>query len=273
MTKPFNTNMENYASKQVAQTPYQRAKQAWDARLGSLLNQAKNWRLMAVINGIVSLILLILLISTLITTRHKQLFIAEVASTGQVKNIALLKTPYEPTIAQKEYFISQFVKMVRGVPLDPVAAKKEWTSAYHFLSQHAAGKLNQQWRENNPMTVLGKQTTTVDIQSIEPITNDTFNLTWKETTVPINSTNALTKIYNGVFTIRVIQPKSQEQIMKNPLGIYIADFNFSAQQEQVTFSETLYQGDYSDFSSGDKVTLGAGFSLEMPPWSYRVFTQ
>jgi type IV secretion system protein TrbF len=232
MTKPFDTDTKNYASKQVAQTPYQRAKQAWDMRLGSLVNQAKNWRLMAIINGAIGLMLLILLISTLITTKHKQLFIAEVTATGQIKNVALLKTAYEPTLAQKEYFVSQFIKMIRDVPLDPVAAKKEWTSAYYFLSQRAARKLNQQWQENNPMNALGKQTTTVEVENVDPITNDTFNVTWKETTVLINGTHALTKTYSGVFTTTVVQPKSQEQIMKNPLGIYIVDFNFSAQQRQ-----------------------------------------
>jgi type IV secretion system protein VirB5 len=230
MTKPFNSDTKNYASKRPAETPYQRAKQVWDSRFGSLLSQAKNWRMVAVINGCVALLLLILLISVLINTQHKKVFVAEVSASGQIKNVALLKTAYKPSVAQKEYFISQFIQMIRSVPLDPVAAKKEWTAAYNFLSQRAAKKLSQLWRENNPMNLLGKKTTTVNIQSVEPITDNTFNVTWKETTVPVNGLNAATITYSGVFTTTVIQPKSQQQIIKNPLGIYIIDFNFSSQR-------------------------------------------
>jgi len=51
-----------------------------------------------------------------------------------------------------------------------------------------------------------------------------------------------------------------------------AVFNFSAEQQKVSFSDTLYHGDYRDFSSRDQVTLTAGHELDMPPWSYRVFT-
>jgi len=147
-----------------------------------------------------------------------------------VRNVALLKTVYQPTIAQKEYFVTQFIDMIRSVPLDPVAAKKEWTNAYDFLTQQAAKKLNQQWQENNPIDLLGKKTVTVTIKSVAPISKDTFNVTWNETTVSTSGLNPVTTSYSGVFTTALIQPTLQQQIIKNPLGIYIVDFNFSPQQ-------------------------------------------
>jgi glycosidase len=52
-----------------------------------------------------------------------------------------------------------------------------------------------------------------------------------------------------------------------------AVFNFSAQPKNVTFSEALYQGDYRDFTTGEAQSLGEDFSLDMPAWSYRVFTR
>lgn len=232
MTQPFNTDTKNYKSKHPAQTPYQRAKKIWDQRLGSSLIQAKNWRLMAVINGSIALILLVLLIGLLITSSHKQVFIAEVTENGHVNNVSLLKATYKPTLAQKEYFITQFVNMIRSVPLDPVAAKKEWTTAYNFLSQRAAKKLSLQWQKNNPMKLLGKKTVTVAVENVQPITDDTFNVTWRETAIPIDGLNPSNITYSGVFTTTIIQPTLQQQIMKNPLGIYIVDFNFSSQQSK-----------------------------------------
>ena len=52
-----------------------------------------------------------------------------------------------------------------------------------------------------------------------------------------------------------------------------AVFNFSAQPSQVTFSDALYRGDYRDFATGEARSLGADFTLDLPAWSYRVFTQ
>jgi len=52
-----------------------------------------------------------------------------------------------------------------------------------------------------------------------------------------------------------------------------AVFNFSALPQSVTFSETLYHGTYRDFSSRKTASLDADFTLDMPPWSYRVFVQ
>jgi glycosidase len=52
-----------------------------------------------------------------------------------------------------------------------------------------------------------------------------------------------------------------------------AVFNLSAEARSVTFSGSLYAGEYRDFASGEAVTLKAGQELKMSPWSYRVFTR
>jgi hypothetical protein len=50
-------------------------------------------------------------------------------------------------------------------------------------------------------------------------------------------------------------------------------FNFSAEQQRVTFQDALYHGRYREFGSGDDVTLDADSELELPAWSYRLFTR
>jgi glycosidase len=52
-----------------------------------------------------------------------------------------------------------------------------------------------------------------------------------------------------------------------------AVFNFSGEAQKVSFTGNLHQGDYHDFSSRDQVTIGSGDELELPAWSYRVFTR
>jgi hypothetical protein len=62
-------------------------------------------------------------------------------------------------------------------------------------------------------------------------------------------------------------------VRKNDKNKVFAVFNFSAQPQKVSFTDDLYPGSYKDFSGGESVTISQGDELDMPPWSYRVFTQ
>ena len=53
----------------------------------------------------------------------------------------------------------------------------------------------------------------------------------------------------------------------------LAAFNFSNTPQQVTLEETLYHGDYTDFFSGESVTLAADARLSIEPWGYKVFVR
>jgi type IV secretion system protein VirB5 len=52
---------------------------------------------------------------------------------------------------------------------------------------------------------------------------------WAETIINVNGQEEGRKNYSGVFTIALKQPKTREEILRNPLGIYIVDFNISSQ--------------------------------------------
>ena len=62
-------------------------------------------------------------------------------------------------------------------------------------------------------------------------------------------------------------------VRANDTDKVFAVFNFSAVKQNVSFSGTLYHGDYQDFASGENLSLGAKDKLELEPWSYRVFIQ
>ncbi|MFM1886031.1 MAG: hypothetical protein RL026_1188 [Pseudomonadota bacterium] len=49
-------------------------------------------------------------------------------------------------------------------------------------------------------------------------------------------------------------------------------FNFSAKPVTVTLKETLFPGRYTDFASGQQVTLAEGQPLTLPAWGYHVLT-
>jgi len=225
MKNPFKKEVVTYKNEEPS-TPYQRAGQEWDLRIGSSTDQAKNWRLCALLALAVSVLTIIVLIITLAMWKEK-IFIAEVTKEGRVVNVAPLTIKYQPNEAQKEYFIANFIELTRSLTLDPVAVKKNWVSAYNFLSSRGGQQFSKYFKEANPTALLGKKTVTIQITDINPVSPATMHVNWTETTVNTNGQEEGQKNYSGIFTIALKQPTTRAEILRNPLGIYIVDFNIS----------------------------------------------
>jgi type IV secretion system protein VirB5 len=221
----FNQETPKYPSG-AAQTPYLRAKKIWDERTATFASGAELWRKIALASIGFCLALFILLLISL--SWHKpDLYVAEVSQSGQVMNVKLLSQNYSPTEAQEEYFIVQFIKLIRQIPLDPVAAKNNWLSAYNFLTNRGAKILNQFFQQNNPLTALNKKTVTVTITDINPISKNTFQVDWIEESVDQNGQMLGQQGMSGIFTITLQAPTTKEEMLRNPLGIYLTDFHIS----------------------------------------------
>ena len=226
--KVFKQEKSSFKGEKIF-TPYQRAKREWDVRLGSARVQARNWRIVALCSVGVSLLLLAALLIVLLS-RKEHIYVAEVTKEGRVTNVAPLMVKYQPTEAQKHFFITRFIELTRTVPLDPVLAKKNWISAYRFLTSRGVDKLNGYFRQNNPVALLGKGTISVQVLDINPVTPTTTHVNWAETLVDSEGKEAPAKEYSGVFTTVVKQPTNQQGILQNPLGLYIVDFDISSKE-------------------------------------------
>ncbi|OYW83789.1 MAG: conjugal transfer protein TrbF, partial [Hyphomonas sp. 32-62-5] len=95
----FKRPTAHYGSSPVPETPYQKAGQVWDERIGSARVQAKNWRLMAL-----GCLALSFATSGALIWRSLQStvtpYIVEVDETGAAKAIGPATEPYAPTDAQ-----------------------------------------------------------------------------------------------------------------------------------------------------------------------------
>ena len=88
-----------------------------------------------------------------------------------------------------------------------------------------------------------------------------------------------TTLWNGRWGADMVQVVNSSPaeifsfVRANDKDKVFAVFNFSATKQNVSFSGTMYHGDYRNFSSGETLSLGAKDTLELEPWSYRVFTR
>ncbi len=225
MTSAFTKDSANYRATDL-ETPYLKAQQVWDHRLGGAYAQMRQWRCIAfILLGLCALLAMAL--TVIAHTAKTAVYVAEVKSSGQIVNIAPLNRPYNPEQAQVEYFLSQFVQLIRGLPLDPVVAKQNWLKAYAFLSPRGSAMLTTLMRNDNPLNLLGKQTTLVTITSVNPLSANTYDIDWTEQTVGINGQILSQKAYTGVFTVSIDAPKTESQVLINPLGIYIDNLHWT----------------------------------------------
>lgn len=226
MKNPFKKEVANYKGDEPV-TPYQRAQQEWDMRIGTSRAQARNWRICTFFSLLIAVALAWGLVFVL-TSHKEKIFIAEITKEGRVVNVSPLTVRYQPNEAQKEYFVTHFIELVRGLTLDPVAAKQNWLNAYNFLSSRGYERFNAYFKENSPVALLGKKTITLKITDINPVSPATMHVRWTETTVNTNGQEEGKKNYSGIFTLVLKQPTTREEILRNPLGIYIVDFNISS---------------------------------------------
>lgn len=208
-------------------TPYQKAQEEWDNRIGAARVQARNWRIIALsLAGICALLAAGLIFQS---AKSKVVpYVVQVNSEGLVQAAGpAMRTNYTPSKAVLQYFLSQFVTYVRSVPLDPVVAKNHWLSAYGYLRQSAANTLNEIAQKEQPLQKVGQETVSVQIKSVVPLSAETFQVRWDENSFNQEGVSTGSRNMAGLFTVEIFPPTDEHMLKVNPLGLYIKHFSWS----------------------------------------------
>ena len=205
-------------------TPYQRAAQVWDDRIGSARVQAKNWRLMAL--GCLGLCFVT---SGALVWRSMQStvtpYVVEVDDTGAVKAVGPALARYEPTDAQIAHHLANFISDVRSLSIDPVIVRQNWLAAYDYVTDKAAITLSDYARDNDPFAEIGRRSRSVDVVSVVRVSGESFQARWLEKTYENGALTGV-KRFTGLFTIVNSPPRDAETLRANPLGLYIHSLNW-----------------------------------------------
>ena len=152
-------------------------------------------------------------------------------TTGQIELAGELKsTNYNPQEAEVKYFLSDFVRKIRTIPLDPILYKNNWNNAQHYLTPQAAQKLNNLIAGENQLARLGHSTTQIKIRSIQaqPGQIATYQVRWSEEEYNIaGGSSGRQDYYVALFSVYVAPPSREEDVLVNPLGLKIADLNYA----------------------------------------------
>lgn len=226
----FRRSTVRYGATPEPETPYQRAGQAWDERIGSARVQARNWRLAC----FGALGLSTLLASGIIWQASRGTitpWIVQVDRIGEAQAVAPADAAYRPSDPQIAFHLARFIENVRSIPADPVVLRQNWLRGYDFTTARGALALNDYARNNDPFAQVGKLQVAVDVSSVIRASDDSFRIAWTERRYQDGSL-AATERWSAIVTVAIQSPRTPDALRKNPLGVFVTALNWSKELSQ-----------------------------------------
>lgn len=221
----FKRSSVRYGRTPEPDTPYARAAQVWDERIGSARVQARNWRLMAL--GALGLAgLLGGAYVAQVASGSVVPYVVAVDRLGQAQAISPAEQSYRPTDPQIAWHLARFIEQVRSIPADPVVLRQQWLRAYDFTTDRGAAALNDYARANDPFAKLGREQRVVEVASVLRASPDSFRVAWTEQRF-VDGALAGTERWSAILTFTVQSPRDVERLKANPLGIYVHALSWS----------------------------------------------
>ncbi|SIQ88023.1 MULTISPECIES: conjugal transfer protein TrbF [Paracoccus] len=226
----FKRPATHYGKTPEPETPYQKAAQVWDERIGSARVQARNWRYMA----FGSLILSAGFATALVWQSAQGTvvpWVVQVDALGEAQTVAPASADYQPTDPQIAFHLGRFIEQVRSIPADPIIVRQNWLRAYEFTTDRGAIALNDYARANDPFTRVGRQQIAIEVSSVIRASPGSFRVAWTERHFE-NGQLSTTERWTAILTVVIQTPRSAERLRANPLGIYVNAINWSREMSQ-----------------------------------------
>jgi type IV secretion system protein TrbF len=269
----FKRSQQRYGRTPEPNTPYARAGQVWDERIGSARAQARNWRLMAFLMvGLTTSVSGALIWQS--TQSQVRPYVVEVDRLGEPRAVAPAMADFQPTDPQIAWHLSKFIRNVRGRSLDPVLMRENWLEAYDLVGPRAAIFLGDYARSADPFAEIGAKSVSVQVTSVVRASERSFQVKWDESLYERGSLAGRSR-WTAILTVSVKPPRSMEALRKNPLGLIIEAIDWSRELEptattpptppdpQVTPPPTPTQ-DPNPVPSGSPLDPGLGRHISLP---------
>jgi type IV secretion system protein VirB5 len=208
--------------------PYLAARREWDERYGDLITRARNWRTLAVICAVTTLVATG---GLMWLSAHSRIvpFVVLVDNLGRplASGIAEQATVNDDRL--KRASVLAWVGDLRLVTSDGVAQRK---AIDHVYAQIASGSQAQAfvsdfYRSIPPFKRAQIETVSIDVNSVLPTSDRTFEVDWVETTRDLYGAVKATDRWKGSFSIALNPPTDERLARINPLGVYVTNVSLA----------------------------------------------
>lgn len=212
-TKPKTVEVHN---------PYLAARREWDERYGDFITRARNWRTVALISALVSLVATGGMLWQVARSRVIP-FVVLVDSLGRPVASGLAEQASVGDDRLRRAVIQDWIENVRMVTTDGIAQRRAIDHVYAHIASgtNAQGFISDFYRDDPPFKRAQTGTVSVEVKSVLPTSDRTFEVDWVETSRDLFGSLKSTDHWKGSFTIALNPPTEERQARINPLGLYV----------------------------------------------------
>ena len=138
---------------------------------------------------------------------------------------------WQPKDNTINYFLRTFLTELRTVSSDPQIVQQNIQRLYHQVTGNATDKVTDYIEETDPRSRLKRETVTIAIASILPISDTTYQVDFRETVWTNQGKLRSDDHYRAVIHTQIYIPSTHEQVTFNPIGLYVTDFSITLVKE------------------------------------------
>lgn len=203
-----------------------RARQEWDDRFAHLARGKRNWQLAALALLAANLVLASAL-AWLSTQSRVTPYVVEVDELGQARAFGPAERLRKSDERLIRYQLSLFIHNLRTVLGDSEAQREILSRAYAYTRGPAITFLNAHFLDENPFEVAEQARVQVKVHSILPISDETWQVQWSETTLPLGVRTGERTSWQAILTLELDPPETTETLLTNPLGLYVTEITWT----------------------------------------------
>lgn len=129
----------------------------------------------------------------------------------------------------KRSTIFNWIENLRLVTTDGVAQRKAIDSVYSHIANGSSAQnfISEFYRADPPSKRAQTETVSVEVKSVLPTSDRTYEVDWIETTRDLYGAIKATDRWKGSFSIAVNPPTDERLARINPLGIYVTNASWA----------------------------------------------
>jgi type IV secretion system protein VirB5 len=210
-------------------SPYLAARLEWDDRHGDAHARAQKSERIALICAGVALVLAAAL--AVMALRPPKMIVIAVNSKGLYLGSGESDKPVLVTADMKRSALSEWVTNLRSVTSDGISQRWAIEKVYSMISSGSSAQavVSDFYRGEPPQTRAQSQTVHVEVNTVLPISEKTYEVEWLEITRDLQGKVLLEQRWKGAFTFVVSSgPRNDERSSRlNPMGLYITQASWS----------------------------------------------
>lgn len=230
--KVLSNKLKSEPDKGLSSHPALSAKNVWNANIAELHSKVRIWQLATFI----ALFITLTAVGGLIHLGAKVKFVPFVVEVNKLGETVVVKPLATGTVKDTRIIrarVAQFISDLRIVTFDKVLQRDIVYRVYSNLNRGdpAINKVNNFYNneEMNPFELSKEFTVEIQILSLVANTESTYQVDWNEKKFNKSGVLKEIKTYRSLVTIYLVDTAvdNVDDLLKNPLGIFVKDFSIS----------------------------------------------